>query len=303
MIAEPQCVSSIDVPVNVKDRLSLDGFLSAGMQEGETELVEEEAPGKYARRNVMFCYDDIELACPAILVSNEPEVNEAAVAHLMEMGFLRIRCVKGLLATGNGSADAAMDWLIMHMEDPGKPIRMSGLSRNHKLNSKLLVWLDPKDIDDPLPAAGTKASTNAGPEPSAEQIEQLSMMGFTAAQSKKALRLTVSPQGMKHRNDVPTNLLCVNRITTPREPSTGCSLILMMMDAKTTSRWQPYQKTRTSEDPHRYPPSTASKPSSRTKDRRYIPATMSLRSDKRTGAGCFSMTKRWSRRRARRTRR
>lgn len=46
MIAEPHCVSSIDVPVNVEDRLSLDGFLSAGMQEGETELVEEEAPGK-----------------------------------------------------------------------------------------------------------------------------------------------------------------------------------------------------------------------------------------------------------------
>jgi ubiquitin carboxyl-terminal hydrolase 5/13 len=133
-------------------------------------------------------------------------VNEAAVAQLMEMGFPRVRCVKGLLATGNGSADAAMDWLIMHMEDPGKPIRMSGSSRNHKLKPKLLVWLDSKDIDDPLPAAGAKASTNAGPEPSAEQIEQLSMMGFTAAQSKKALRLTVSPQEMKQRNDVPANL-------------------------------------------------------------------------------------------------
>jgi hypothetical protein len=46
MIAEPQCVSYIDVPVKVEDRLSLDGFLSAGMQEGEIELVEEEVPGK-----------------------------------------------------------------------------------------------------------------------------------------------------------------------------------------------------------------------------------------------------------------
>lgn len=191
----------------------------------------------------------------------------------------------------------------MHMEDPGKPIRMSGTSRNHKLNPKLLVWLDPKDIDDPLPAAGAKATTNAGPEPSAEQIEQLSMMGFTAAQSKKALRLTVSPQGMKDRNEMPANFLCVNRITMPREPSTGCSLIPMMMDAKTTSRWQPYPRTRTTEDPHRFPPSTASKPSSRTKDRRYIPATTSPPSDKRTEAGCFSMTKRSSRPRARRTRR
>lgn len=219
------------------------------------------------------------------------------------MGFPRVRCVKGLLATGNGSADAAMDWLIMHMEDPGKQIRASGLSRNRELNPKLLFWLVPKDIDDPLPAVGAKATTNAGPEPSAEQIEQLSMMGFTAAQSKKALRLTVSPQGMKHRNDVPANFVCVNRITTPREPSIGCSPILMTTVVKTTSRWQPYQKTRTSEDPRRYPPSTDSKLSSRTKDRRYIPATMSLRSDKRTEAGSFSMTKRWSRRRARRTRR
>lgn len=169
------------------------------MQEGESELVEEEAPSKCTRRNIVIYCNDVKArtSWSPIPASNEPELNETAIAQLMEMGFPRIRCVKGLLATGNGSADAAMDWLIMHMEDPGKPIRTSGLSRNCDLNPKLLDWLDSKDIDDPLPAVGAKATTNAGPEPSAEQIEQLSMMGFTAAQSKKALRLTVSRRGRK----------------------------------------------------------------------------------------------------------
>jgi ubiquitin carboxyl-terminal hydrolase 5/13 len=61
-----------------------------------------------------------------VSASEEPEVNEGVVAQLMEMGFPRVRCVKGLLATGNSTADAAMDWLIMHMEDPGEHIRLVG---------------------------------------------------------------------------------------------------------------------------------------------------------------------------------
>jgi hypothetical protein len=36
------------------------------------------------------------------------------------MGFPTLRCKKALLATGNsGDAQAAMEWLFVHMEDPG----------------------------------------------------------------------------------------------------------------------------------------------------------------------------------------
>lgn len=35
------------------------------------------------------------------------------------MGFPLIRSQKALLATGNSSGEAAMEWLFGHMEDPG----------------------------------------------------------------------------------------------------------------------------------------------------------------------------------------
>lgn len=87
------------------------------------------------------------------------------MAQLEGMGFPPVRCQKALLATGNSDAEAAMEWLFGHMEDP--------------------------DIDDPIqvPSAGGAAS---GPEPSAEQVAMLADMGFTSAQAKKALRETVS---------------------------------------------------------------------------------------------------------------
>ena len=49
-----------------------------------------------------------------------PQSNEAAMAQLEAMGFPTIRCQKALLATGNNDAEAAMEWLFAHMEDPGQ---------------------------------------------------------------------------------------------------------------------------------------------------------------------------------------
>lgn len=52
----------------------------------------------------------------------EPEFNEDFVNQLEAMGFPLIRCQRALLATGNSSAEAAMEWLFAHMDDPGTPI-------------------------------------------------------------------------------------------------------------------------------------------------------------------------------------
>ena len=49
-----------------------------------------------------------------------PQFNPAAMAQLEAMGFPTIRCQKALLATGNNDAEAAMEWLFAHMEDPGQ---------------------------------------------------------------------------------------------------------------------------------------------------------------------------------------
>lgn len=82
---------------------------------------------------------------------------------LQGMGFPLIRCQKALLATGNESGEAAMEWLFGHMEDP--------------------------DIDEPIQLGGGGASAASGP--SEEQIAMIADMGFTHAQGKKALRETV----------------------------------------------------------------------------------------------------------------
>lgn len=131
----------VDVPIIVPDDpFALDAYLSQGQQEGEELLPEEAAP-----------------AAPAFAP------NEAALSQLEAMGFPRIRCKKALHATGNSDANAAMEWLFQHMEDP--------------------------DIDAPLDL-GAVAAGGAGAGPSPEHIEMLAAMGFGAPQAKKALKET-----------------------------------------------------------------------------------------------------------------
>lgn len=103
-----------------------------------------------------------------VLMSEDPEPsaptfvpNVGAMADLEGMGFPRSRCEKALYKTGNSGSDTAMNWLFEHMEDA--------------------------DIDEPLVLEQLKTG---GAEPSAEQIEMLGAMGFTASQAKKALRET-----------------------------------------------------------------------------------------------------------------
>jgi len=51
--------------------------------------------------------------------SKPPEFNAEALATLDAMGFPLVRSQKALLATGNADANAAMEWLFAHMDDPG----------------------------------------------------------------------------------------------------------------------------------------------------------------------------------------
>ncbi|KAL0959107.1 hypothetical protein HGRIS_014404 [Hohenbuehelia grisea] len=106
--------------------------------------------------------DETELPNDAPAAATLPEFDASAMAQLEGMGFPTIRCQKALLATGNSDAQAAMEWLFAHMEDP--------------------------DIDAPIQASA--ATPSGGPEPSPEQVSMLADMGFTPAQARKALRET-----------------------------------------------------------------------------------------------------------------
>ncbi|KAJ3800864.1 ubiquitin carboxyl-terminal hydrolase 14 [Lentinula aff. detonsa] len=137
--------AKLDIPVILPDGDILEfseRHFGKGLQPGEEELPE----------------DKPEASSPQL-----PQFNEIALAQLQAMGFPLIRCQKALLAIGNtDNADAAMEWLFGHMDDP--------------------------DIDDPIQL--TTNSASSAPGPSAEQISMLSDMGFTSAQAKKALRET-----------------------------------------------------------------------------------------------------------------
>ena len=92
------------------------------------------------------------------------------MTQLEAMGFPPVRCQKALLATGNADAEAAMEWLFAHMDDP--------------------------DIDAPIALqaqAGGNGGEGGGPEPAAEQVAMLADMGFSEGQARKALKETVSP--------------------------------------------------------------------------------------------------------------
>ncbi|KAG5762431.1 hypothetical protein H9Q72_009462 [Fusarium xylarioides] len=129
----------VDVPVLVPDEpFNLDEYLSKGLQPGEEQLP-----------------DEPEVKAPAF----EPDA--AALAQLEAMGFPRNRCERALHATGNSDANAAMEWLFGHMEDP--------------------------DIDAPLDLSAQSSGANTA-DP--EKIEMLGAMGFGAPQAKKALKET-----------------------------------------------------------------------------------------------------------------
>ncbi|KIJ33228.1 hypothetical protein M422DRAFT_183498 [Sphaerobolus stellatus SS14] len=166
--------AKLDIPLILPkdDILTLDAYLSKGIQAGEDVLPEESAE-------------------PTL-----PMFNKATLQQLQAMGFPLIRCQKALLATGNADAEAAMEWLFGHMEDP--------------------------DTDAPIqPAGGVKEVTEA----LAELVTILGDMGFTAAQAKKALRETVN--NMEHAvewlfshpddmGDLPTSSTSVPTTTPPK---------------------------------------------------------------------------------------
>ena len=64
-----------------------------------------------------------------------PVVDRESLQQLLSMGFSETRSRKALLATNNNGAEIAMEWLLEHLEDPGRkclfrliPIQISNYS-------------------------------------------------------------------------------------------------------------------------------------------------------------------------------
>lgn len=131
--------TKVDVAVVVGDEaFLLDSYKSPGKQDSEDLLP-----------------DDGNDSTPKFTA------NSGIVEQLEAMGFPRTRCEKALHATGNSDADAAMNWLFSHMEDP--------------------------DIDEPLNLGGAAPAAGSADPAS---IASLGEMGFGPPQARKALKET-----------------------------------------------------------------------------------------------------------------
>ncbi|GBN87747.1 Ubiquitin carboxyl-terminal hydrolase 5, partial [Araneus ventricosus] len=129
----------LDVSLDVPDGLDLSSLRGKGMQPGEEELPESTSTEK------------------------EFEYNEALLYQLCDMGFPLDACKKALYFTQNEGIDAAMNWVMEHMNDP--------------------------DFRDPFHLPGAKkGNTNFTPNP--EAVSTIVSMGFTPSQAAKALEAT-----------------------------------------------------------------------------------------------------------------
>jgi ubiquitin carboxyl-terminal hydrolase 5/13 len=104
----------VDIPLRLPNdnTVYLDAYLGKGPQPGEELL-----PSETAGLHVPVCSrNESEANMPS---AGPPEFNMEALAMLEALGFPTVRCQRALLATGNADVNAAMEWLFVHMDDPG----------------------------------------------------------------------------------------------------------------------------------------------------------------------------------------
>lgn len=139
----------LDVSIEMPEELDISQLRGTGLQPGEEEL------------------PDI---APPLVTPDEPKapmLDESVIIQLVEMGFPMDACRKAVYYTGNSGAEAAMNWVMSHMDDP--------------------------DFANPLilPGSSGPGSTSAAADPPPEDcVTTIVSMGFSRDQALKALRAT-----------------------------------------------------------------------------------------------------------------
>lgn len=113
------------------------------------------------------------------------------------MGFPLEACRRAVYYTGNTGIDAATNWIMSHIDDPGETGKT--VSWNVKNMStiqptcSLFASLSGADFAAPLvlPGCSSGAGTTPTESVSEEHLETIVSMGFTRDQATKALRATV----------------------------------------------------------------------------------------------------------------
>uniref|UniRef100_A0A4W6CG68 Ubiquitin carboxyl-terminal hydrolase n=1 Tax=Lates calcarifer TaxID=8187 RepID=A0A4W6CG68_LATCA len=163
----------LDVSIDVPDTLDLSALQATGQQPGE-ELLPEVAPPPLMTPDVEVKgilgshgnEEDDSLYSPLLCQSVSPVLDDSTVSQLCEMGFPMEACRKAVYYTGNTGIDAAMNWIMGHMDDP--------------------------DFSAPLVLPGCSSGPGTTPTESLseEHLATIVSMGFSRDQATKALRAT-----------------------------------------------------------------------------------------------------------------
>ncbi|XP_022874755.1 ubiquitin carboxyl-terminal hydrolase 14 isoform X2 [Olea europaea var. sylvestris] len=125
----------LDVYIDVPDTIDISHMRSKGLQPGEELLPEGGDSG-------------VKLVA-----------NEDIVTQLLSMGFNYLHCQKAAINTSNAGVEAAMNWLLSHMNDP--------------------------DIDDPITKEAKSAPQHSDIDPT--KVDTLVSFGFEEELARKAL--------------------------------------------------------------------------------------------------------------------
>ncbi|KAL3674491.1 hypothetical protein V7S43_000439 [Phytophthora oleae] len=199
-VAEDWTPKKLEVDVKVPEAFSLSRFVSKGLVDGEKEL--PEAP---AATNTESAADAASDAADEVLV-----------AQLVSMGFSENGCKRAAIATGNSNAEAAMEWIFSHMEDP--------------------------DFNDPPAPTGT-AHNNADDSVNMEHVSNLMAMGFAEPHAKCALKQTDNNPDraaewlFSHMDDLDGAVAQCESETTTSAATSGDSESMKRLDSETSGEY------------------------------------------------------------------
>ncbi|KAK3574764.1 hypothetical protein QTP86_017512 [Hemibagrus guttatus] len=155
----------LDVSVDMPDFMDLNWLRATGLQASEEELPDLTPP-------IVIPEDTRDSSVNNSLES--PEIDEASVMQLAEMGFPLEACRKAVYYTGNMGAEMAFNWIIAHMEEPdfAEPLAI------------------PSYMEADLPSASFPTASPLDNQPPEESISILTSMGFPRHHTIRALKAT-----------------------------------------------------------------------------------------------------------------
>lgn len=128
----------LDVYIDVPETIDISSMRSNGIQPGE-ELLPDSAAGDGEQSTKLLADNDI-------------------VAQLVSMGFSQLHCQKAAINTSNSGVEAAMDWLLNHMNDPDIDAPISEHVQNPAIDQSKVDTLVSFGFEDKLARKALKES-------------------------------------------------------------------------------------------------------------------------------------------------